>query len=45
MAETQDSERPVNIASRDGVEKLSNPSPEDLEDLGKHELGLLATYY
>ena len=42
----QESERPVNI-NCDDVEKCLAylPSSEELDEFGKHELGLLASYY
>lgn len=47
MEGRQESERPVNIINSDDVQNFitSNPSPEDLDELGKHELKLLATHY
>ena len=47
MENDQESERPVNIINHTDVDKFlaSNPSPEELEELDKHELGLLASYY
>ena len=47
MEGEQESERPVNVINNDDVKNFiaSNPSSEDLDDLSKHELRLLATYY
>ena len=47
MEYKQESVRPVNIINSVDVQNFiaSNPSPEDLEELSKHELGLLATHY
>ncbi|KAK4328171.1 hypothetical protein Pmani_001409 [Petrolisthes manimaculis] len=47
MEGKQESERPFNIINSTDVRNFiaSNPSPEDLDELGKHELKLLATHY
>ena len=47
MENEQESERSVNIINHADVERFlaSNPSPEELEELDKNELELLASYY